>query len=66
MGSILGLKRAIDKVIKKCTYCCYVRCETLRVCVLCMRVPWPQTGVNHNNAQLGNQDKGRAMKDLVV
>ena len=27
---------------------------------------WPQTGATHNHAQLGLQDKGRAIKGLVV
>ena len=29
-------------------------------------VPWLQTGATHYHAQLGLQDKGRAIKGLVV
>ena len=29
-------------------------------------MPWPQTGATHYHPQLGNPDKGRAIKGLVV
>ncbi len=29
-------------------------------------MPWPQTGASQYHAQLGLQDKGRAIKELVV
>ena len=29
-------------------------------------IPWPQTGTTHYQAQLGPQDKGPAIKGLVV
>ncbi len=31
-----------------------------------MGIPWPQTGVTLNNAQLGFSDKGLALRELVV
>ncbi len=31
MGSIFGPNRVIAKDVKRCTYCCYVRCATLIV-----------------------------------
>ena len=33
MGSILSPNRVIAKDVKSCTYCCYIRCVTLIVCV---------------------------------
>ena len=29
-------------------------------------MPWPQTGTTHYQAQLGPQDKGHAIKGLIV
>ncbi len=50
-------KSVIAKEIKSCTYCCVK---------LILQVPWPQTGITHQHAQLGLSDKGRAIKGLVV
>ena len=36
-----GPNRVIAKNVKRCTYCCYVRCTILIVRV--GEIPWPQT-----------------------
>ncbi len=59
MGSILGPNRVIAKYVKSCIYCCYVRCATLIVWEEGM--PWPKTGATQYHAQLGLQNKGRAI-----
>ncbi len=56
--------RVIAKEVKRCTYCCYVRCATLIVWVGGMSCP--KTGAIQYHAQLGLPDKGRAIKGLVV
>ncbi len=64
MGSILGPNRVIVKDVKSYTYCCYVRCATLILRV--GEIPWPKTGATQYHAQLGLQNKGRAIKEFVV
>ena len=61
--SMLDPNNELAKDVKSCTYCCYVRWATLIVCVRGMLVP---IGATQYHAQLGLQDKGRAMKGLVV
>ncbi len=63
MGSILSPNNVIAKDVKRCTYCCYVRCGTLIVWVGGM--PWPQTGATQYHVQLGLPDKARASKWMV-
>ena len=64
MGLMLGPNIIIAKVIKRCTYCYYVRGATLINRVGGM--PWPQTGDTQYHTQLGLPDKGQAIKGLVV
>ena len=61
MSLILSPNRVIASDIKSCTYCCYVRCAVLIVCVVGM--PWPKT--DEICAQLGFSDKGCATEGLV-
>ncbi len=64
MGSMLCSNHNIAKSVKSCTYCCFVRCLKLIVCVGGM--PWPQTGATLYHTQLGLPDKGCAIKGLVA
>ncbi len=54
----------INKDVKSCTYCCYVRCTTSTVLV--RGLLWPQTGATHYHAKLELPDKDRAIKGFVV
>ncbi len=60
----LGSNRLIAKDVNSCTYCCYFRCATLIVRL--GGIPWSQSGAPHQHAELGLQDKGPAIKELVV
>ncbi len=61
---MLGQNLVITKDVKSFTYYCYVRCVTLIVRV--GGIPCPPTLATHYHTQLGLQDKGRAIKGLIV
>ncbi len=55
LWSMLGQNRVIDKDVKRCTHCCYVRCMKFKVRVGGVGdIPWPQTDTTHYHAQLGS------------
>ncbi len=52
-----GPNRVIANGVKNCAYCCYVRLGIMH---------WSKKAQLINHAQLGNQDKGRTIKGLIV